>query len=118
MFYLLLWILLSIFLTWIGQLYLSIPIEWIVLLSLNISTFLIYGLDKIQAINKGRRVPEKILFLISFLGGSIGALAAMHLFRHKTRKTSFQLTLALLILIQIAIVLTIIHPTWLSRLTA
>jgi uncharacterized membrane protein YsdA (DUF1294 family) len=51
------------------------------------------------------RVPERLLYLASFLGGSIGALAAMKLLRHKTSKVSFQIVLALLILLQILIVL-------------
>ena len=77
---------------------------WILLFtSTNIATFIIFGLDKFQSRFAGRRVPEKILYLTSFLGGPIGAVAAMKMFRHKTQKQNFQLILAVLILIQIGI---------------
>ncbi len=63
------------------------------------------SIDKVQAQVRGWRVPERLLYLASFLGGSVGALVAMNLFRHKTRKISFQLVLAALILLQVIIIL-------------
>mgnify|MGYP001613319640 CR=1 FL=1 len=82
-----------------------IPAPWRVLISLNIAAFLLFLIDKVQSQTRGIRVPERLLHLASFLGGSVGALLAMHLFRHKTRKVGFQLILVFLILIQIAIIL-------------
>ena len=48
-------------------------------------TFVAYGIDKAKA-KKGRiRIPEKVLLSMSLLGGGIGGLLGMLLFRHKTR---------------------------------
>jgi uncharacterized membrane protein YsdA (DUF1294 family) len=74
------------------------------LLSINFVTFAYFGLDKMQARRQGRRIPEAVLHGLSLVGGSIGALAAMRFFRHKTLKTGFQVILWLLVILQIAIV--------------
>ena len=63
---------------------------------MNLVTFLVFGLDKWKAKRKAkneavRRVPEKTLFLLAALGGSIGALTGMRVFRHKTLHRSFRL---------------------------
>lgn len=82
---------------------------WIqVFLTANSASFLLFGFDKLQAITKRERIPEIILYASAFLGGPIGAILAMHVFRHKTRKPSFQLVLAFLILIQIYIAVVLI----------
>ena len=52
---------------------------------LNLLTFIVYGADKLFAINGTRRVPEKILLALSIIGGGVGGSVAMELFRHKTR---------------------------------
>lgn len=70
----------------------------------NLSSFLLFGFDKLQAITKRKRVPELTLYLSALLGGPIGALVAMYLFRHKTKKLSFQLILAIILLLQIGLV--------------
>jgi uncharacterized membrane protein YsdA (DUF1294 family) len=75
---------------------------------LNGGTFLLYGLDKMSAQAGRERIPEKILWLAAFLGGSIGAIAGMQIFRHKTKKKSFQFVLALLVLVQIAVVVVLL----------
>jgi len=74
------------------------------LLVINLITFFIFAIDKFKAINSSRRVSEKKLWFLSLIGGSVGALLAMNLFRHKTKKLSFQAVLALVILFQIFIV--------------
>jgi uncharacterized membrane protein YsdA (DUF1294 family) len=82
------------------------PLFWVfeLLIALNASAFVLYGLDKLLAVSHARRVPEKILWLAAFVGGPVGALAGMYVFRHKTSKTSFQFVLFLLIFVQIALV--------------
>lgn len=75
-----------------------------ILIVLNSAVFLLYGFDKLLAVLKMRRVPERWLWSAALLGGVIGALAGMLLFRHKTAKTSFQLVLALGILVEVLIV--------------
>lgn len=86
-----------------GKFNLSLP--WLVLASLNTSTFFIYGFDKFFAQIGRFRIPEYALYAFTFLGGAIGAVVAMYVFRHKTRKYSFQGIVALLILIQLAVVI-------------
>ncbi|PIY93291.1 MAG: DUF1294 domain-containing protein, partial [Candidatus Magasanikbacteria bacterium CG_4_10_14_0_8_um_filter_32_14] len=56
---------------------------------INFITFITFGIDKGKAINNNRRVSEKTLWVMSLLGGSLGALLAMKTFRHKTKKLSF-----------------------------
>lgn len=75
-----------------------------IFISINIATFLLFGLDKFQSRGKGRRVPEKILYLVTILGGPVGTIAGMNFFKHKTRKTSFQLTVWFLILVYVGII--------------
>ncbi|KAF1942643.1 DUF1294-domain-containing protein [Clathrospora elynae] len=53
-------------------------------------TFLFYGYDKMQARNLEWRVKEVTLHTLAIVGGWPGALAGMHYFQHKTRKTRFQ----------------------------
>ena len=59
------------------------------LLGINVITFVGFGLDKGRAKAGKWRIPERTLLLLSLAGGSLGALAAMLLFRHKTRKAKF-----------------------------
>ncbi len=59
------------------------------LLGINVITFVVFGLDKGRAKAGKWRIPERTLLLLSLAGGSLGALAAMLLFRHKTRKAKF-----------------------------
>lgn len=56
---------------------------------LNIAAYTAYGRDKRLAREHRRRTPEKVLLSLSFFGGAAGALAAMQLFRHKTRHWYF-----------------------------
>lgn len=73
----------------------------IYLLVINLITFFIFGLDKLKARVGSRRMRERILWVLAFLGGSVGALLGMQVFRHKTKKLSFQTVLALIILLQV-----------------
>ena len=59
------------------------------LLLVNLVTFAVYGVDKWKARNYRRRVPEVTLFLLAAIGGSVGAMLAMWLFRHKTQHARF-----------------------------
>lgn len=69
-----------------------------VLLALAVLTAItvcLFGYDKWQARRGGRRVPESTLLLASFLCGGVGGWLAIALWRHKSRKRSFQVKLAL-----------------------
>ncbi len=64
---------------------------------INILTFFYFGFDKMRSQLPGaRRVRENTLWLLAAIGGSIGAAAGMHFFRHKTQKVSFQAGLAII----------------------
>jgi uncharacterized membrane protein YsdA (DUF1294 family) len=72
------------------------------LVVINIVVLVVYGGDKLFAKLGKWRVPEKILLLFALLGGSIGALLAMQIFRHKTRHLKFRYGVPLILLLQIA----------------
>lgn len=59
------------------------------LAAINFITWVVYGADKIKAKSGKWRIPERTLLLLALIGGSLGALAGMILFRHKTRKPKF-----------------------------
>lgn len=59
------------------------------LIPLNLAGFILMGADKRRA-RKGKwRIPEATLFSVAALGGSIGSIAGMYTFRHKTKHKSF-----------------------------
>ena len=61
----------------------------VILIAGSLISFILYGADKAKAKKKAWRIPEKVLLLWGFLCGSVGALAAMQLFRHKTKHFYF-----------------------------
>ena len=73
------------------------------LVLINVITFAVYGADKRRAQKDRGRVPERTLFLLAVLGGSIGALLGMRVFRHKTRHWYFRVFIPLILLLQIAV---------------
>ena len=86
------------------------PWGWTLLwiLVINFVTFFVFGLDKLKAKRKVkhervRRIPERTLFLLAAIGGSIGALLGMHVWHHKTLHKTFQIGIPLILLLQIVI---------------
>lgn len=75
---------------------------FVYLFLINLSASVVFGWDKLCAKRGCWRVPEKILLLLAFLGGSVGAMAAMALFRHKTRHLKFIYGVPLIFVLQIA----------------
>ena len=73
------------------------------LAAVNLVTFTVYGVDKAKARRGAWRVPEKTLFLLPLLGGSIGALLGMLTFRHKTKHWYFVWGIPAILLAQIAL---------------
>ena len=71
------------------------------LISINITTFLLYGYDKFIASTNALRVPELNLHALSLLGGSPAGLVAQKFFRHKTIKGSFQALYWFIVILQI-----------------
>lgn len=77
----------------------------IYLLVINIAGFLSMMFDKIRAKKNTWRIRERTLFLLAILGGSIGSLAGMYLFRHKTKHWYFVLGMPLILILQIILVI-------------
>lgn len=71
--------------------------------AINLVTFFVYGIDKYRAKRGAWRIPEKTLFLLPILGGSIGAIAGMKFFHHKTKHWYFRYGLPLILLAQVAL---------------
>ena len=68
-------------------------LAWFV--AFSVVTFLAFGYDKWRASRAGWRVPEMSLVLLGALGGWLGGLIGMQIFRHKTAKWTFWLKYAL-----------------------
>lgn len=59
------------------------------LIFVNLITFIICGYDKLMAIKHRYRIPEDMLLFLSFIGGCLGFILGMLIFRHKTKKLKF-----------------------------
>ena len=75
---------------------------------INFITWIAYGLDKGRAKSGKWRIPERTLLLLALIGGSLGALAGMILFRHKTRKAKFVVGVPVMLVIHSVIVAVIV----------
>lgn len=71
---------------------------------INLCGFLSMMIDKRKAEKHRWRIPEKTLFLIAALGGSIGSILGMRVFRHKTRHWYFVVGMPAILILQIILV--------------
>lgn len=69
---------------------------------INILAFSLMGIDKFKARRGLWRIPEKTLFLSALLGGAMGSILGMKLFRHKTKHRSFTIGMPCLLLLNVA----------------
>lgn len=79
------------------------------ILVMSIVEFCVCGADKFAAQRQKSRVPEKVLFLLSALGGSVGMYLGMFTFRHKTKHWYFVVGIPAIILVQAALILYFIR---------
>lgn len=79
------------------------PAYLVVVMGMSIACFITYWLDKRRARNGGRRVPERTLHILEFLGGWPGALLAQQQFRHKTQKVRFLVVFWLVVVLHVGI---------------
>lgn len=73
------------------------------LILINLFSFLAMYIDKKKAVNHKWRISEFNLIMLSVIGGSIGMLLGMHIFRHKTKHKKFTIGVPLILVAQIII---------------
>ena len=79
------------------------------LIAINLISFTTMGVDKLKARKRSWRIPESTLFVLALIGGSIGSIAGMHLFRHKTRHWYFLYGMPAILIIQVALVVLLLN---------
>ena len=72
---------------------------------LSLVTLIVYGVDKARAKRGLWRISERALLTLSLAGGAVGGLAAMQLFRHKTKHLKFTIGVPLLLVLHVIILL-------------
>lgn len=82
---------------------------------ITVVAFALMGIDKKKAKKGAFRISEASLFVTALLGGSIGSMAGMLVFHHKTNHWYFQAFMPLIALVQVAAVLVwaIMKTGWL-----
>lgn len=88
----------------------ALHILGVYLLVMNLIGFCIMGIDKHKAKKRAFRIPEATLFLVALIGGSIGSILGMYLFRHKTRHWYFVFGMPAILILQLALAF------WLTQL--
>ena len=84
----------------VPQLQLSTIIPIYIIL-INIIGFFIMLIDKKKAENGKWRIQEKTIFMVTILGGGIGTILGMYIFRHKTKKIQFTIGLPVITILEI-----------------
>lgn len=75
----------------------------IYLLIINLIGFFTMFLDKQKARRGKWRIPEKTLFLLALIGGSLGTTLGMHVFHHKTKHWYFKFGMPLIFVLQLIV---------------
>ena len=76
--------------------------------AVNVISFVMMGADKRRAVKRAFRIPEATLFVLAIIGGSIGSIAGMHLFHHKTRHWYFLYGMPVILALQVILILAVI----------
>ena len=76
---------------------------------INAVGFTFMLVDKRRAQKNRWRIPEATLMGIAAIGGSVGSLAGMYLFRHKTRHPKFTIGIPVILILQIAAAIAIVY---------
>ncbi len=72
---------------------------------INLFGFILMGIDKHKAERNAWRISEVTLFMAAIFGGSIGCMAGMHVFRHKTKHWKFLIGMPLIFVLQSAVLI-------------
>ena len=76
---------------------------------MNLFGFALMGIDKRKAIKRLWRIPESLLFIVALIGGSIGCILGMQVFRNKTRTWNFVYGMPAILLLQVILFLFILN---------
>ena len=79
----------------------------IYLIVINLISFLTMYVDKRKAKYGRWRIPEQTLFILALIGGSIGSIAGMYTFRHKTKKLRFSVGFPVILILQIILIFSL-----------
>lgn len=79
---------------------------------INFITFVVFAVDKVNAVEHRSRIRIVTLLGLAFIGGSIGALLAMYLLHHKTKKDYFTVGVPLIIVMQVFILFYAMNAGW------
>lgn len=78
-------------------------ILYIYLIAVNAAAFAIMGIDKYKAQRNKWRIRESSIFVMGFIGGALGVLLAMYVFRHKTKHLKFKLGIPAVLVLNIIV---------------
>lgn len=79
----------------------------IYLIAVNIAGFVLMGVDKRRAVRHRWRIRESVLFIVAAIGGSVGVLLGMLIFRHKTKHLSFEIGVPAILVVQVVALILI-----------
>lgn len=82
----------------------------VALIAINITAFVLFGMDKERALRERRRLPEAYLLWVALLGGAAGAIAGQQIFRHKTRKQPFRTLLIGAAVVNLVVAALVLSP--------
>ena len=74
------------------------------LTAVNIIGFALFGMDKQRAVRHAWRIKESTLFITAIIGGSVGCIIGMQVFRHKTKHMKFVIGMPMVLIMQMAAV--------------
>lgn len=86
----------------------SIHLLLLYLLTVNVVAFVAYGVDKYKARHAKWRTPERLLLGLAIVGGSVGALAGMRVWHHKTRHLKFRYGVPVILAVQVVVAVYLI----------
>ena len=79
---------------------------------MNLVTFIVFAIDKVNARANRSRIKIVTLLGLSFAGGAVGGLISMYLFRHKTQKDYFTVGMPLIIVMQVVVLFYVMNAGW------
>lgn len=71
------------------------------LLAMNLLLFAVMGIDKYKAKHQLWRIPERTLFVLAAIGGSLGGILGMRIFHHKTLHPQFRYGFPAILILQL-----------------